>query len=1158
MSQPLYWLGKYFFYAIGNTPTISLTRDLSPRTPGNILLLGCGDPRNVLFTVFNEEPSSDRSLDITCSDFDPGIIARNALLLTMIMDKTIPSQTMWRIFFDMKINRDTYSVLSDHCRKLCQYSSSQKAWTESPYGSLIKFSTLKTLEEVHRLWQFYSELETLPSDRQKHIRDAFTNHIQEVHKMLGPNSNVISSARAAGPLMPWASSVYAEYMRHYSTVGVSFSRNAASATLINPTFAYSFVGEGCNVHYGTTPLAPFHSAALFGNATRTPSANDVVQAAQKQFGEWCDAFYVRASQPSRVTLRFAIAEATALCRAFCSLNANRNLQTGIPVSQWKASTLTFDAEQYSSPGDAPTYFNVIDTSNLVDYIGLLNILVSALPLRTGDGVIYTESLLSKEEDATKEFTLRLFADLGTMALLLGVAPVDFLSGFFSRSNTHELALQSASKHSSQFHEVTTWKSSTSLDVPVGASPPVIFDNVQLGTFLWDMYSRMFEEEDSRTFWTKRGENVKAIMSSDLIRYNRESFVLFLKLARSNLTLSDEDWESVMERFFSLQESDTSMPMDTVNRQDFHSQLYRHNVYTSPVYRQNLRRLGRFSEWSSVPQLVRIILVVPRSRMEDVFQGEEVGTPILQGDVRGSWSMNAFSSIHVGFGRTLATGTKASPRVVFEEDREGWRGRSPLVVSFTMPTQILVNLEPQSNLSVNLTIRSTGASTMMFVKKLGITLNVFSAKMLDETHVHILPESQFPIAQPTNARTPLPSNIGPTGPVAVTLDEECEIASLMTVRITVQNPDVIRSFGSEGAIPEVTQLSPCIVKVAVSNISQDIAFPYPVRGSDHRLRLARKSLYIELLVPPSRPFGSGGMRVRPFPVTTPSDSNPEALAWNFHHLNLSRLPVVVCTRPKELDKWLNPHLGSMLSVRERKLLKKQERDDLMFVKTSLHALMVRASGIQGGKARRLFSLMDGSTKNSDTIFFINELRYDQGAHTVVCDAFVLPLTIDFLRRNERNFTKLVNNGDMEHIKLEEGEVASWKHLIPAFVERCRTTWTHGENCEYKARGKIPLSEEIEHNPLCSCGQGKDVEGMSKVTWWRPFAPYVTRIALSPLFAVSYLDPVLRDINARRCWLCRGKGKPKLQECTGCKKVRYCGPVCQKKDWPVHKKKCTKRT
>ncbi|KAJ3746220.1 hypothetical protein DFH05DRAFT_1394437 [Lentinula detonsa] len=1156
MSQPLYWPGRYYFYGIGNTPTISLTRDLSPRTPANILLLGCGDPRNVLFTVYNEDYRSERHLDITCSDIDPGIIARNIFLVTMIIDK-IPSSTMWNIFFDLKIDRDTHSTLLNHCNKLCKFSNSQNNWESSAYGSLIKFSTIYTLKEARRHWQLYVEMETLPSDRQKAIRDAFTAQSQEaVQKMRGIT---FSSARAAGPLMHQAISVYSEHTKHYAATGISSIDPSVlySATFLNPTFSYCFVGEGCNVHYATSPLTPFHSAALFGNAKRTLGVKDVVLAAQKQFGEWCDGFHDRiTSQPSRVTLRFAVAEATAICQAFQNLNEHHRFQTEIPISQWKSTRITFDSTQYGSLSNpAPSSFDVIDTSNLVDHIGLLNILVSTIPLRSPEGVIYTESLLYKGDDATKEFAEQLFADLGTVSLILGVVPIDYLSGFFSRSNTHEIMLHSLIPDGAQFHQVTTWKSPTSADATNGARPSVVFDNMQLGTFFWDMYHCMFEEEDSMKYWAKHGANMKAIAKSSIIHYNRESFVLFLRLARSNLGLSVEDWESVMERFLDLQESDTTMPMDTVNRQDFHSHLYRYVVHTVSTYRSSLRRVGRFSEWSSVPQIVRVLLTVPRSVLEDVFEGPNIGTPVLQCTVSGSWSMNAFSAVHAVFGRVSTLGTKAAPRISFEEDKDGWKGTSPLVVSFSMPTQLLVNIEPQAKLKVNFSIRSTAATTLVFARKLGLNLNVFSADLLDEAQVQVLPEPLSPSTLFTDIFSNMPQLIGPCKPVVVSLDEECERVSWLSARIEVQDLHVVRSFGSLGAIPEVKQLSPCVVRVTVSGVLQDIVFPYPVRGKDHRLRLARKSLYIEVLVPPSGPSKSGGLSPRPFLTVQCSHQCPEIQTWNVHYVNLSRLPLIDCSRPKELYKWLNPHIGSMMSTRERKQRKKHEKDDLMFVKDTLHAIMVRTSGIQGVKARRLFSLMDKATHNSDTLLFVNGLRYDQSAHTVVCDAFILPLTEAILERHSRPFSKLVNSSELEHVQLMEGEVASWKHLIPAFVERCRMSWSHGENCEYKVSGRIPLTEEIEHNPLCSCGEGKDVEEMLGVPLWQPFACYVTRIALSPLFAVSYLEPIGRDINSRRCWLCRCKGKPRLKECSRCRKVRYCSPECQKKDWAAHRKKCT---
>ncbi|KAF9070975.1 hypothetical protein BDP27DRAFT_1362206 [Rhodocollybia butyracea] len=1112
MLQPLHWLGKYFFYAIGNTPATSLTRDLSTGTPANILLLGCGDPRDVLFSIFNEDKRSNRRLDITCSDIDPAIIvhditARNILLVTMIIDNKTALPTVWKLFYDMKIDRDSYSKLIDHCKMLWEYSSTQKAWVDSPYGPTIKFSTLHTLEQVRQHWKLYIEMENLPLNKQQSIREAFTKLLNAASQKFSEHPN-ISPARAAGPLMPEASSIYGQHSLHYSSTGVSSTESTSltSATMINPTFAYSFVGEGCNVHYGTSPLTPFHTSALFANATRPLHTSDVLQAAQKHFGEWCDSYRSRAAHPSKIVLRFLVGEATAVCGAFQSLNTTHCVHTLIPVSQWRTDMLTFDESQYSIPNDAsaPTHFDVITTSNLIDHVGLLNILVAALPLRNSNGVIYTESLLyrGKRKDAAKEFGAQLFADLGMMTLLLGVAPVDYLSGFSSQSNAHETLVNT---FGGQLRQVTTWKAPTSSDLSVNARPAVVFGNLQLGTLLWNVYHQMFEDENPLTVLKKyhHFDNIGAISSSNKIMYNRESFVLFLKLIRGNLALLAKDWEAVMKTFLDLQGSDGTLLTDTAHRQDFYLSLYRHNVYTFPFYQKPLPQTGRFTEWSLVPHLVRVVLTVPRSTLDNAFNDPAVATPVLRCEVRGMLSVHVFSSVHAVFGRVSSTGTKSSPQISLKEDKEGWEGKSPLVVSFTIPTRLLVEFEPQGNLSINLAIASTVCTIAGFAPKLGTSLNVYSAMLSDGNHIKVLPEPISHAAFPTPALSTesLPHKIGSCGPVMVSLDDKHETVHLFSCRMNIEDPETVQSFGTEGVTPNVKQVSPCAVRLTVSSTSQNFIFPYPVQGSDYRLRLARKSLYIELLVPPSGPFQSGGMRTRPFPVTLPDSSSryPDIQVWNIHHVNLSRLPVLDCSRPKALSEWFNTHIELMMSTREHEFWNN--------IKEPLRQIMVEATGVHGGKARRLFSLKDRATCTVDTILFISDLRFDQSAYTVVCDGFVLPLTDELIANSNGLLAGLINGEDVVQIWLGEGGVASWKHLIPAFVERCRSSWIHTASCKYKAQGSIPLTDNIKQSPLCSCGQSKDVEGMLNNPSWRPFAPHTTRIALSPLFAGTYLDPII---------------------------------------------------
>jgi MYND finger len=302
-------------------------------------------------------------------------------------------------------------------------------------------------------------------------------------------------------------------------------------------------------------------------------------------------------------------------------------------------------------------------------------------------------------------------------------------------------------------------------------------------------------------------------------------------------------------------------------------------------------------------------------------------------------------------------------------------------------------------------------------------------------------------------------------------------------------------------------------------------------------------------------------------------------WNIHRVNLARLPILDTTRAKKLQ-WLNTHLGITMSDRERALRDADVQTEVLLnLKDSLHTIFVSTSGIQG-RRERVFSLVDSHTNNSDTLIFITDLRLDVSCHTVIADGYVLPMTHDIMPSISQTLGNVIKSGIL-NVKLYGEELRAWKRILPAFAERCRE-WGHTDNCEYLLKGSVPLSEAIEENPLCGCGKGKDVEALLKVKEWRKFAPYVTKIALGPLFSVSYLDSVGGDLRSAanelspqpssfsegvavnsgtsgdirdRCMRCGGRGKPKLLVCGKCRKVSYCSEACQKVDWKTHKPRCS---
>lgn len=60
MAHTQLWPKRTFFYPIGNTIAFSLVQDLRPDEDAKILLLGCGDPRNILYTIYASGADSTR------------------------------------------------------------------------------------------------------------------------------------------------------------------------------------------------------------------------------------------------------------------------------------------------------------------------------------------------------------------------------------------------------------------------------------------------------------------------------------------------------------------------------------------------------------------------------------------------------------------------------------------------------------------------------------------------------------------------------------------------------------------------------------------------------------------------------------------------------------------------------------------------------------------------------------------------------------------------------------------------------------------------------------------------------------------------------------------------------------------------------------------
>jgi hypothetical protein len=154
------------FYPIGNTSAVCLTQDLASEQDADIFLLGCGDPRNVLYTLHSGRKAAGSaypSRDFACFAFSliteylqasperstsPALTgnplfwvshllsqtcmllntltARNIMLFALLAnDKRI--DTVWNIFYHFSIDDHSLETLVKQYRILIQASSSMES-----------------------------------------------------------------------------------------------------------------------------------------------------------------------------------------------------------------------------------------------------------------------------------------------------------------------------------------------------------------------------------------------------------------------------------------------------------------------------------------------------------------------------------------------------------------------------------------------------------------------------------------------------------------------------------------------------------------------------------------------------------------------------------------------------------------------------------------------------------------------------------------------------------------------------------------------------------------------------------------------------------------------------------------------------------------------
>ncbi|QKX64034.1 uncharacterized protein TRUGW13939_11207 [Talaromyces rugulosus] len=1205
MLGPAHLQRVAWFHPVGTTTPVCLTQTLPPDADASILMLGCGDVRNVLFTVYSDLSTNNRRLDFTCCDIECEILARNIMLYTLIMLRSDSSieKRIFSIYYDIMLDEDTLQILRWHATRLCYFAQSLEKWNSSNCGRYIRFMDSETLDNCRHMWDIYStgpgtgtEFLELQSSLRHTIATA-----QEVQSCYMQNGKSYYGIKAFAPMAEYSPEIMALRYSYYWHRGVTKISDPPSMAPIkgdcvhmNPMFATR--RPSLVMHHGTDPYRSMHMSTVFAplaeNSPLKPAMSDDIDllydVAVSQFKEYAEAFRKKIRN---ITIRVVNAEATALCHSLhCRSSFGNDHNSGWYRSTWGFEPLVLDNVRYTDP----MAFDVIDTSNLADHVGCLNLISAASPLlkESHTSTLRVETAIIRDGLGPESGVDILGGHFAAISSIFGLGCMHYWTQNGNTPVFPEQALQDLPR--SVFHGSSIYCRSAIEWRHMGAGNKLRMDDLELARIMAMMYVEMFGDEDPRSRTPRRHRHQQ---------YSRASFVAAVGAIRKAVQVSN--WDVVVEEVFSLVRQDCTV--DFRYKEDFYLHMHLQGVYTSPRYNGvisyiNQSQPGLLSQWNHIPSAICMTMVIPREKLEFVGNNFSLASLVAQvclrtPNNRTHANYDCFQSVQMEFGRVHTTGKRYTETysVTVQSDSENWEGTSDLIASAMIPTWKLLE-HPSLQFEAAFSIRDFGDPQGTLSKELGEDLIIFSDSLsgssifLTQNRPHIPGPMWFSSlsARADNGRCPAvqfqpyygEKTLAVEGVASPDLDVLVEIPAR-----TVLIGDSILVI-SISAFQHIMQIPGWRGRPS-GNV--DLFLPMPVTsglvGCDS-LRPVYGRLKRSCYVPTLEWLFQQPNSL--FPVFL---DQGKPILQNLHYVNLDKLPVLDVSRKHDFG-WVHNHITATLSYKEEVANHNQPMID------RLENCDVRVSFKSS-----LFRIFDGFIHNKDgpipllisniregRVFLVcpSAMRQDLSSKTLVLDCAVTHLnkySLPYLRP----WLDGTEPCDFKQIIVSDDELLMWKHTLPAFVERCRT-WSHTSSCEYLSVQRIPLStENMEPGIFCSCAYafgsssssnknydiGNDqllscltprhaVRAALTLPFPTPFGPSSvdTDVAvwtehIQPQKRPHPMDGRVRDI--QWCAVCARTEDEEgvlLRSCVHCEKIWYCSGGCVDWDWYYggHKAAC----
>lgn len=211
------------------------------------------------------------------------------------------------------------------------------------------------------------------------------------------------------------------------------------------------------------------------------------------------------------------------------------------------------------------------------------------------------------------------------------------------------------------------------------------------------------------------------------------------------------------------------------------------------------------------------------------------------------------------------------------------------------------------------------------------------------------------------------------------------------------------------------------------------------------------------------------------------------SWNMPYIRFSQLPKMNIAKA-ETASWAKEHIMGMFSEHDRgRCGSLHHHNPLIGYKKSLLSLFGAVMGFDC-PPRTTFAIT--CDRNQEPLMlFVTGVYLDPSSHTVVASVYASTVLAEA-------------PGEVFQINVNSAVMTYWRTVLPSMAERCRD-WEHRSECQYL---KPPSSAILEgDHSFCSCGVAKVADDFLNALEWKQYIPFVTRIAVSPVFPVPSLEP-----------------------------------------------------